>query len=92
VEQVQAEGREAEGRASEGARAYGGGLGGLSGADHQVPAGERPAPGVVGVGSGGEAAVAALLKTRQTRFWGGLGVAARLAPHQLKAGALFRAC
>ena len=53
AEVVHAEGRRAEEGASEGARAHGGGLEGLSRADHQMPA---------GVGSGGEAAVAALLE------------------------------
>jgi hypothetical protein len=52
-EVAHAEGRQAEGGASERARAHGGGLEGLSRADHQMPA---------GVGSGGEAAVAALLE------------------------------
>jgi hypothetical protein len=47
--------RQAEGGESEGARAHGGGLSGLSRADHQMPA---------GVG-GGEAAVAALLEPVQ---------------------------
>jgi hypothetical protein len=64
ADEVHAEGRQAEG-ASEGARAHGGGLGGLSGADHQMPAGERPGRSVVGVESGGEAAVAALLGGRR---------------------------
>jgi hypothetical protein len=41
----------------------GGGLGGLSGAGHQMPAGERPAQAIVGVGSVGEAA--ALLEPRR---------------------------
>src|SRR6516164_10660477 len=59
-----AEGREAEGGASEGARAHGGGLGGLSRADHQMPARERPGQDVVRVKSGGEGAVAALLEFR----------------------------
>jgi len=45
---------------SEGAREHGGGLGGLSGADHQMPAGEGPAQG-----SGGEATVAVLLEPVQ---------------------------
>jgi hypothetical protein len=65
AEEVHAEGRQVEGGASEGARAHGGGLGGLSGADHQMPARERPGQGVVGVKSAGEAAVAALLKPVQ---------------------------
>jgi hypothetical protein len=42
VRALRAEGRQAEGLASEGARALGGGLGGLPGADHQMSAGERP--------------------------------------------------
>ena len=50
AEEVHAEGSERG--ASEGARAHGGSLGRLSGADHQMPAGERQ----------GEAAVAALLE------------------------------
>ena len=59
AEEVHAEGL--EGGASKRARAHGGGPGGLSGADHQMPAGERPGQGVVGVKSAGE--VTALLES-----------------------------
>ena len=59
AEEVHAEGSERG--ASEGARSHGGCLGGLSGADHQMPAGERPRQSVVGFKSGGEGAVAAFL-------------------------------
>jgi len=65
AKEVHTEGREAEGGTSEGARAYGGGLGGLSGADHQMSVGERAEQDVVGVKSGGEGAVAALLVPRR---------------------------
>ena len=58
AEEVHAEGCQAERGASEGARAHGGGLGRLSGADHQMPAG-------VGVGSRGEAAISVLLEPVQ---------------------------
>src|SRR5262249_22143497 len=58
-EEVHHEDRQEE-RASEGARAHGGSLGGLSGADHQIPAGRRPRPHVIGVGSGREIAAALL--------------------------------
>jgi hypothetical protein len=57
-EVLHAGGRQAEGGESEGARSHGGGLSGLSRADHQMSAG-------VGVGSGGEAAVAAFLEPVQ---------------------------
>ena len=60
LDEVHAHGRQAEEGASEGA--HGGGVGGLSGADHQMPAGERPGQGVVGIKSSGEGAAAALLK------------------------------
>ena|SRR6516225_9639134 len=39
AEEVHTEARQAEGGASERARAHGGGLGGLSGTDYQMPAG-----------------------------------------------------
>ena len=55
AEEVHTEGCQAERGASEGTRAHGGGLGRLSGADHQMPAGERQ----------GEAAVAARLEPVQ---------------------------
>src|SRR5215831_15084557 len=58
-EEVHHEDRQEE-RASEGARAHGASLGGLSGADHQIPAGRRPRPHVIGVGSGREIAAALL--------------------------------
>ena len=61
---MHAEAREAEGRASERVRPHGGGFGGLSGADHQMPAGERAGQGVIGVKSSGEGAAAALLEFR----------------------------
>jgi len=55
AEEVHTEARQAEGGASERARAHGGGLGGLSGTDYQMPAGDRAGQGVVGVKSSGEA-------------------------------------
>ena len=58
------EGQETEGGASEGARAHGGSLGGLSGADHQMRAGDRAGQGVVGVQTSGEGATADLLEFR----------------------------
>ena len=64
TEEVHSEDRQAEGAASKGARAHVGGLGGLSGADHQMPARERPEQGVVCVGSSSESAVAAFLVLR----------------------------
>ena len=62
AEEVHVEGRQAERLASEGARAHGGGVGGLSGANHQMPARQLPAQGVVGVQSSGKGAVAALVE------------------------------
>jgi hypothetical protein len=72
AEEVHAEAREAEGVANEGTRAHDGGVGGLSGADHQMSA-RVPGQGVVGVKSGGEGAVATLVArlafTRLAQRW-----------------------